>query len=1136
MKKINLYVTLVLMFFSLGSFSQEKKLLVFSKTMGFRHQSIEKGKAFFENWAKTAGYHIDFTENSADFNEDNLKKYNAVIFLSTTGDVLSPAQQADFERYIQAGGGYVGIHAASDTEYDWPWYNELMGGYFASHPGGSVSNVQNGKMIVLDKNHPSTAHLPETFERKDEFYDFKSLKKDILNFLIRVDENSYQMGKMGDFHPLAWYHEYDGGKSFYTNYGHTDETFDEPLMQKHITEGVKWAMADKLDYSKARTKRAPEENRFIKTTLINNLDEPTELAIMPNGKVIFTERKGAVKVWSPTTQSTKVVGNMNAYTKFEYGVMGIGIDPNFDKNNWVYIYYTPETDPQNANVLSRFVYDQTRDTLLFDTEKVLLRVPVKRIECCHTGGSIDWDAKGNLFLSTGDDTNPFASDGYAPIDFREDRRGWDALSTAGNTNDLRGKVLRITPQPDGTYTIPEGNLFSPPATAGGVQKKWSGDTPPPSGDGGLTRPEIFVMGCRNPYRIAVDKRTGFLYWGDVGPDAGKADPNRGPDGQVEFNQARKAGYFGWPLFVGNNDAYNRYDFENKVSGAKFDPSHPLNESPHNTGLKELPPTTRPLVWYGYDVSKRFPLLEKGGANPMAGPVYYSGDYANSPAKFPSYYDGKFFAYEWMRDWIITFSLDKDGNYIGMERFMPSTKFYHPMDMAFDKNGRLFMLEYGLNWFAQNEEAALSVIEHNAGNRKPIVRLSADKEAGATPLTVNFSSEGTLDYDGDALTYLWEFKNESAKMKPLKTANPSVIFKKPGVYEAVLTVTDAVGNSNKESVFIKVGNEVPSVSIALNGNKTFFFDNEKIDYEVKIKDKEDGTIGNGISPEDVAVSINYLEGYDKTLLEQGHKANESLVAGKRLIELSDCKACHSITEKSIGPAYLDVAAKYSKSSQNITALSEKIIAGGGGVWGEQAMAAHPQISKNDAREMVEYILSLRDKKVSEAPAALYEPKAHKGKKEGAYLIQASYTDKGSPTAAPQTATAVVALRSAKIPAVSYDVMSNSGKFNVPNIGEIAIGNDGGYIGFNQLDLTDIHSLMIGAFSTEAQTAGGTIDVRLGSQTGKVLGTLTIPLNSIMPQKVELKDVPAGENDLYFVFSNPKAEGKPLFGISTIEFKK
>lgn len=1116
MKKITQPITLFLLCITFLGYSQDKQILVFSKTAGYRHASIEKGKPFFQQWGDTAGIKVDLSENSDVFNEENLKRYSAVVFLSTTGDVLSPAQQADFERYIQAGGGYVGIHAASDTEYDWPWYNELMGGYFASHPGGSVSNVQNGKMIVMDKNHPSTAHLPETFERKDEFYDFKSLKTDILKFLVKVDETSYIMGKMGDFHPLAWYHEYDGGKSFYTNYGHTDETFTEPLMVQHIIGGLKWAMADKLDYSKVKTQRAPEENRFTKTNLIKNLDEPTELAVMPNGKVIFTERKGPVKVWNPATQEVKLAAQMNVYTKFEYGVMGIGLDPNFEKNNWVYIYYTPETDEHKDNFLSRFVYDQERDTLLFDTEKVVLRVPVKRVECCHTGGSIDWDANGNLFLSTGDDTNPFASDGYAPIDFREGREGWDALSSAGNTNDLRGKILRIKPTSEGSYTIPEGNLF-PIGTA-------------------QTRPEIYVMGCRNPYRISVDKKMGYLYWGDVGPDAGKTNPNRGPDGQVEFNQARKPGFFGWPLFVGNNDAYNRYDFEKAISGAKFDPTSPLNESPHNTGLRELPPTNRPMIWYGYGESKRFPLLEKGGANPMAGPVYYSDEYATSATKFPNYFDGKFFAYEWMRDWIITVSMDKNGNYTGMERFMPSTKFYHPMDMAFDKNGRMFLLEYGMNWFAQNEEAMLSVIEYNAGNRKPVVKIGSDKEAGAAPMTVNLSSNGTLDYDGDALTYLWEFNGPDAKLKPLKTPNANVTFKKAGIYEIMLTVTDVAGNSSKESVTLKVGNEVPKVSIAVKGNKTFFFDDEKINYEVKVTDKEDGSIGKGINAEDVAVSINYLEGYDKTMLEQGHKANVSLVAGKRLIELSDCKSCHSITEKSIGPAYMEVAGKYRKTNSNIELLANKIINGGGGVWGEQAMAAHPQVSKSDARDMVDYILSLKDKKVTEPTSGAYEPKAHKGKKEGAYLLQASYTDKGSVAVGPQTQSQLVVLRSAKIQATTFDFSKNSGKYDVPNIGQVAIANHEGYIGFKQMDMTGIKSLNIGAFSTAAQTAGGTVEVRAGSETGKLLGSATIPKESMMPQRIELKEAIEGETDIYFVFTNPNNDNKPLFALTTIEFKK
>ncbi len=1111
MKKVILLYALLL---SVLGVQAQKKVLVFSLTRGFHHNSIKEGNQFFLELGKKQGFSVDTTTNPAKFTEENLKKYNAVVWLSTTGDVLNPAQQADFERYIQAGGGYVGIHSATDTEYNWPWYNDLVGAYFASHPGGKVSNVQKGKMVTLDKTFPASAHFPETFEKTDEFYDFKSLKKDILKFIVKVDESSYQMGRMGEFHPMAWYHEFDGGKAFYSSYGHTPETFTEPLITEHFWQGLKWAMAEKLDYSKAKTQRAPEENRFERTILATNLNEPTELVVLPNGKVIFTERKGLVKVWNPATNKIKIAAQMPAYTKFEYGLMGVNIDPNFAQNNWIYFYYTPDETREvtKDNFLSRFVYDDQKDTVVFSSEKVVLRVGVKRDECCHTGGSIEWDGKGNLFLSTGDDTNPFASSGYAPIDFQAGRSGWDALRSSGNTNDLRGKVLRIIPQEDGSYKIPEGNLFPV-----GTEK---------------TRPEIYAMGMRNPYRIGVDKRTSYLYWGDIGPDAGKTDPKRGPEGIVEFNQARKPGFFGWPIFTGPNFAYNHYDFAKKESGEKYDPLKPINDSPNNTGLTELPPAQKAWIWYGYGDSKLYPEFGKGGCNPMAGPVYYSEDYDKSPKKLPSYYDGKFLAYEWMRDWIYMVSMDKDGNYTGMERFMPSTKFAHPMDMAFSKDGRLFVLDYGMNWFTQNEDATLSVIEYNAGNRKPVVMAKADKKAGASPLTVAFSSAGTMDYDGDALKYSWNF----GKGIPASTQqNPKVTFAKPGEYDVVLTVTDVAGNKANQTLKVKVGNAEPKVNIAVKSNKTFFFDDQNIDYEVSVADKEDGTTAKGIDAADVVVNINYLEGYDKTMIEQGHKENMNFAAGKRLIDLSDCKACHSVDKKSIGPAYIDVAKKYRRGQTAINQLAEKVIKGGGGVWGEQAMAAHPQVSLADARDMVDYILSLNDKKKASQPIkAAYETTAHKGKKDGAYIIQATYTDKGGKVIGPLTNTESVALRSPKVKAVTFDEAKATSKFNVEALGgEIVIATeDGAYFGFKNIDLTGVKGLTIGAFSQKGQSVGGKVEVRTGSPTGAVLAEAEVSESNMMPLKVSLNAT--GQQNLYFVFKNPKAEGKALFGISTIDF--
>lgn len=1095
-----------------------QRVLVFSKTRGYRHSSIPQGIAAVKLMGRKYGFEVDTTENAERFNEANLKRYKVVVFMSTTGDVLNDRQQADFERYIQAGGAYAGLHAAADTEYDWPWYGKLVGGYFASHPGNP--NVQNGTMTVVNKNFPATDSLPNTFVKKDEFYDFKQFNPDV-KVLVTVDEKTYKDGKMGDYHPMSWYHEYDGGRVFYTNFGHTEETFMEPIFLQHFWGGLRWAAGGKnLDYAKARTLRAPEDNRFTREVLHERLDEPTELAVFDNGKVIFVERKGKVRVYDPKKKKSKVIAQIPVYTKQEYGLMGVNIDPNFSKNHWVYLFYSPPANAaagDTAQHLSRFVYDELKDTLDMASEKVLLRVPVKRNdECCHTGGSIAWDKAGNLYLSTGDDTNPFASDGYGPMDNRPKRQGWDARASSSNTNDLRGKILRIKPQDDGTYTIPEGNLF-PVGTAG-------------------ARPEIYVMGNRNPYRISVDQRTGFLYWGEVGPDAGENSDKYGPRGHDEVNQARKAGYFGWPLFVADNRAYNQRDFNGNITGPKFDPKAPINDSPHNTGLKELPPAQKAFIYYPYADSPEFgPIVGKGGRNAMAGPVYYSDDYdKDSKTKFPDYYNGKFFAYDWIRDMINIVTMKPNGDFASMERFLPNWKFSHPMDMAFAKDGSLYMLEYGPIWFAQNDEARLTHITFNAGNRPPVAQASADKVAGALPLKVKFDASKSLDYDGDAIKYEWSFGKGLPKAT---TANPTFTYTKAGIYKPSLKVTDAKGNVSTQTLEIKVGNEPPKVELAVKGNKSFYWNDQPVEYEVKVSDKEDGSLDSKkIANEDVMVSINFLQGFDKTLIAQGHQMNSSYATGKRLMDLSDCKACHAIDQKSIGPAYKEVAKKY-RGTRNVEAtLVEKIINGGGGVWGEQAMSAHPQISRDDAKEMVKYILSLGDaRKASQPVKGSYVTKSQT--KDGTYIFSASYTDKGKGTVPPLSSTSTITLRSAAMNALNYDDQKETTIIKVPQLNNkevVVASTSGAYVVYKDIDLTGLSNVTLSALSMKGMSVGGKIQIRSGSPTGTLLGEAEIGESQMSPSKVKLNS--SGVQDLYLVFVNPAAGTKPLFVVDTITFER
>ncbi|HZW08841.1 MAG TPA: ThuA domain-containing protein [Phycisphaerales bacterium] len=212
------------------------RVLVYSRTAGFRHGNIPDGIEAIEKLGEEHGFGVDATEDPTRFTEENLDQYAAVVFLSTTGDVLDPEQEKAFEAYIAKGRGYVGIHAAADTEYDWPWYGELVGGYFQSHPAVQAADVR-----VEDREHPSTRHLPEIWRRTDEWYNYRENPRGKVHVLLTLDESSYENGEMGEDHPIAWCREFGGGRAWYTGGGHTSESFAEPDFLAHIVGGIRWA-------------------------------------------------------------------------------------------------------------------------------------------------------------------------------------------------------------------------------------------------------------------------------------------------------------------------------------------------------------------------------------------------------------------------------------------------------------------------------------------------------------------------------------------------------------------------------------------------------------------------------------------------------------------------------------------------------------------------------------------------------------------------------------------------------------------------------------------------------------------------------------------------------------------------------
>jgi type 1 glutamine amidotransferase len=212
------------------------EILVFSKTTGYRHESIPAGVRAFRELGAANGFAVTATEDGAAFTPENLGRYAAVVFLNTTGDVLDPAQRKAFEAYIRRGGGFVGVHSAADTEYRWPFYGGLIGAYFAGHPA-----IQRATLRVEDRGNPATAHLGETWVRTDEWYDYRSNPRPAVRVLLSLVEPSYSGGRMGADHPIAWCHPYRGGRSFYTGGGHTTGSYAEPDFRAHLLGGLRYA-------------------------------------------------------------------------------------------------------------------------------------------------------------------------------------------------------------------------------------------------------------------------------------------------------------------------------------------------------------------------------------------------------------------------------------------------------------------------------------------------------------------------------------------------------------------------------------------------------------------------------------------------------------------------------------------------------------------------------------------------------------------------------------------------------------------------------------------------------------------------------------------------------------------------------
>jgi glucose/arabinose dehydrogenase/type 1 glutamine amidotransferase len=775
------------------------QVLVFSRTAGFRHPSIADAHRVLGALPPAEGIVTTITEDPAVFTDANLARFDVVMFVNTTGDVLDESQQAAMERFVRAGGGWVGVHSAADTEYGWPWYGRLVGAYFASHPILPLEVT----VTTEDGTHPSTTHLPARFQFNDEWYNFDRNPRTDNVILLTIDEAGFTLPNfpfgrpsMGADHPVAWYKEFDGGRSFYTNLGHRPETWDDPLFMRHLLAGIRWA-ASHLTY-----------NRIVLTGEARN---PMALAVAPDGSVFYIERTGEVRLWTPATGRVIEAARLEVDTAFENGLLGIALDPAFAQNRLLYLYHSapvadpPPAGPPGRNTLSRFVV-RSDGTLDLGSRVDLLAVPSERL-CCHEGGSLAFGPDGTLFLSTGDNTNPFAGfTGTAPLDERPGREQFNSQRTAANPFDLRGKILRI--RPDGT--IPPGNMF------------------PPSGE--LGRPEIYVMGCRNPFRIALDPISGRLFWGDVGPDA-FTDRPRGPRGHDEINLADGPGNYGWPYCIGPNLPYADFDYETQTLGPLF-------------SCEGLTPA---LLAYDYNSVSYLALgsgtTENGfvGRTAIAGVVYRRPP-GPAPYALPAPFADTLLMTDWTRDVIASVAVNEAGALLDVKRFLPFERLLRPIDLDVGPDGALYVLEYGSGYSGDNPDARLSRVEYSeAGDLTPVAVITASPTAGQAPLQVALSAEGsrTPGRNDRIARYEWDVDGDGV----VDATDPSIVhtFSQNGRFAVTLVVAGTSGRRSFPAVAeVVVGNTPPQVTIRSPADGTVVPEGSVVTLVGEVTDAEDGT--------------------------------------------------------------------------------------------------------------------------------------------------------------------------------------------------------------------------------------------------------------------------------------------------------
>jgi glucose/arabinose dehydrogenase/plastocyanin len=613
-----------------------------------------------------------------------IRKARAVVFAANGGTVLTSAAESALNNRVRRGGiGVVFAGSAVGMQPKSQDFSTLVGAV----PSGADA-PQSAEVQFVDHVHPATARGPRRWRITEPWVSLTKNPTGRVHVLGWVDEKSYKPGEgraMGVEHPVTWCRELGDGRAFTTTIGATRGVWNSAVFRRQLEGALGWAAGRRSGDCGATV-----WSNWKRTVIDTDITDGTQLDVGPDGRVFYIEHTGStLKIYDPVADTVKDAGYIPSTPGLGQGLLGLAVDVNFKETRWVYLYYHQGL----LGKLSRFTLgdDDQLDRL---SEKVLLTVQNTGVD--HNGGGLAMQSNGDLYLAIGANDMPHFDGQYGsrnPTPGVGQATQTDSEITTQNTMSLLGKVLRIHPEPDGTYSIPKGNMFAP-------------GTP-------NTLPEIYTMGHRNAFHLKVDDVTGEVLEGDVGPDGREDDPRRGPKGYDEFNLITGPANYGWPYCIGPNLPYNDIDsITGEGSGQPFDCNRLVNRS--GPGIKELGPASPPLIWYPYGVGADFPEMSEawtGGTDEgrlaIPGPRYRP--FAGS--RMPLFYDNSWFIADWTRNWLKQVILDRQGKVLRVQRFAPDRGVQAPIDMDLGADGSLYVIEWGGQTIPVGNPLAAKVVRY-----------------------------------------------------------------------------------------------------------------------------------------------------------------------------------------------------------------------------------------------------------------------------------------------------------------------------------------------------------------------------------------------------------------------------------------